>query len=268
MKKDKRKLSEKEAYRLWWEYLKRSETYKAYCSYVPQAVKIVKKKVGSLPNVIEKLMSSGYPFQKNDPMSVLFPDYMRRNWEYFGDVFNDSFDDWWKKGKPFQRTLPIIVLNDSNACKALPFFAQEFRKQQKARKKPIAPEETLKILAESEWEFIFLAVPMVGDVTIEGIHKQIADIRRKWKIEYEVSDFYHRRFVMPVSRVRLEEMKRYLRVYDLKKHGLKMKEIIAEIDPDRRGDNANIMRSFRSDLQKAKKIIRNVESGSFPEASQ
>jgi hypothetical protein len=77
-----------------------------------------------------------------------------------------------------------------------------------------------------------------------------------------------RRFVKPVGRVRFDEMKRYLRVYDLWKQGLKMKEIIAKIDPERRGDDADVLRSFRNDLQKAKKIISNVESGSFPEEPQ
>lgn len=267
-RKDEKKPPEKEVYRLWWEYLKRSEVYKAYCSFVPQAVKIVKKKAGSFPEAIKKLMLSEYPFQQDDPMSILFPKYMLRNWEYFGDVFNDFFDDWWKKGKPSQNKLPVIVMNDPNASKALPFFAEEFRKQQKARKKPLSPEETLTILAESEWEFIFLAVPMVGCVTIEDISKQIADIRKKWAKKFDVEDFYFRRFSNPVSRVRMDEMKRYLRVYDLKQQGLKMKEIIAEIDPNRRGDNADVLRSFRSDLKKAKNIIRSVESGSFPEEPQ
>lgn len=260
--------SEKETYRLWWEYLKRSEIYKAYCTIVPRAIKIVGKKHGSLPKTIEKLMLSEYPFQENDIMVDLFPEYMQRNWEHFGDIFNGSFDDWWKKSKPSQNKIPVIVLNDPNSCKILPFFAEEFRKRQKARKKPFGPAETLKILTESEYGFIFLAVPMVGGVTMEDISKQIADIRKKWAKEFDIEDFNSRRFRRPVSRVRLDEMRRYLRVYDLKQQGLKMKEIIAEIDLNRRGDDADVLRSFRSDLQKAKKIIMNVECGSFPEEPQ
>lgn len=266
--KVERRPSEKETYRLWWGYLKRSELYKAYCSCVPRAVMIVAKKGGSLPKAIEKLMLSKYPFQQNDPMVILFPEYMQRNWEYFGDVFNDSFDDWWKMGLPSQNKLPIIVLNDPNAFKVLPLFAKELRKQQKARKTPLSPVGTLKILTESEYGYIFLAVPMVGNVTMEDISKQIADIRKKWAKEFDIEDFNFRRFTMPVSRVRLDEMKRYLRVYDLKQQGLKMKEIIAEIDPNRRGDDADVLRSFRSDLKKAKNIISNVECGSFPEEPQ
>ena len=267
-KKDEKKPHEKEVYRLWWEYLKRSEAYKAYCSLVPIAMKRIRKKHGSLKNTLTKLMSAEYPFKQTDPMSLLFEDYMWRNWEYFGDVFNDSFDDWWKQNKPSIITLPVLVLNDPLHRKFLTFFAEEFRRQQKARKKPLSPEETLKILTEAEWNFIFLAVPMIGGVTMEEISKQIADIRKKWADKFDIEDFYMRRFVKPVGRVRFDEMKRYLRVYDLWKQGLKMKEIIAKIDPERRGDDADVLRSFRNDLQKAKKIISNVESGSFPEEPQ
>ena len=264
-KKDDRKPSEKEVYRLWWEYLKRSEVYKGYCSLVPKAMKLIGKKHGSLKNTLTKLMLTEYPFERRDPMSLLFKDYMWRNWEYFGDVFNDSFDDWWKKGKPYQNKLPVLVLNDPVDRKFLTFFAEEFQKKQKARKKPLTPDETLKILTEKEWDFIFLAVPMIGGVTMEEISKQIADIRKKWADKFDIEDFNMRRFTNPVGRVRFDEMKRYLRVYDLWKQGLKMKEIVAEVDPDRRGNDADVLRSFRNDLQKAKKIIFNVECGSFPE---
>ena len=47
-----------------------------------------------------------------------------------------------------------------------------------------------------------------------------------------------------------------------------MKDVIAQINPDQKGDSANVLRSFYMDLQKAKKIIENVESGSFPEEPQ
>lgn len=267
MKQDERKPSEKEVYRLWWEYLKRSEKYKAYCSLVPQAVKIAKKKKGgSWQIIIVSLIKSKFSFGDDVLFDVFIEEYAPKIWKRFGDIFNNSFDDWWKKINLDYYKLPVIVLNDpNNACKALPFFAEEFRNRKKRKNIYPSPEEALKILAKSEYEFIFLAVPMVGKVTIEDISKQIADIRKKWKNEFATRDFYFRRFRMPVSRVRLDEMKRYLRVYDLKQQGKTMKEIIAEIDPDRRGEEANVLRSFRNDLRKAKDIVSSVEGGSFPE---
>jgi hypothetical protein len=264
-KKDEKNTSEKEVYRLWWEYLKRSEKYKIFCDFIREASKIKIKK--------EKTVQSAASNKPIKPTFILNLNevefyYMQRYYKNFGDIFTNSFDDWWKTDKPSQPKLPVIVLNDPNACKALPFFAKEFRKQQKAKKKSLSPEKTLKILAESEFEFIFLAVPMVGGITMEDISKQIANIRKKWAKNFDVEDFYFKRFNMPVSRVRFVELKRYLEVFDLKQQGLKMKEIIAKIDSDRKGGDADILRSFRSYLQKAKKVIYNVECGSFPEAPQ
>jgi len=61
---------------------------------------------------------------------------------------------------------------------------------------------------------------------------------------------------MPVSRVRFDELKRYLQIYDLKQEGMKMKDIVAKVDPSRKGNNADVLRAFRSDLQKAKKSLK------------
>lgn len=259
-KSNENNTSEKEVYRLWWEYLKRSDKYKTYCDFIREYFKKLKKGNADRPTLSKKFIVD--TFHNFAPIEF---DYMQRNYEFFGDIFVKSFNDWWETHKTSQKRLPVIVLNDPNACKVLPFFAKEFRKLQKIKKKPLSPKETLKILTEKECEFIFLAVPMVGGVTMEDISKQIADIRKKWEKEFGIEDFYFRRFSMPVSRVRYDEMQQYLQVYDLWKQGLKMKNIIAKIDPDQKGNDANVLRSFRMYLQKAKKIIFNVESGIFPE---
>ncbi len=258
----KNNISEKEVYRLWIEYLKRSEKYKTYCKLFREVFKMEnqKRKTSAKSAALDKLIKTEVSLKLNE----LDFDYMQRYYDFFGDIFIGSFDDWWKTHKISKRTLPVIVLNDPNACKVLPFFAKEFKKLQKTKKKHLTPKETLKILTESEFEFIFLAVPMIGGVTMDDISKQIADIRKKWAKEFEVEDFYFRRFNMPVSRVRYDEMKRYLQVYDYWKDGMKIKEIIAKINPNRDAKDADVIRSCRMDLQKAKKIIYNVEAGSFP----
>lgn len=265
-KKNENNISEKEVYRLWIEYLKRSEKYKTYCEHIHKVLRKEnkKRKTSGKSDALDKSIKTTVALKLNK----LEFDYMQRNYEFFGDIFVESFDDWWETHKTSKNTLPVIVLNDPNACKVLPFFAKEFKKLQKTKKRPLTPEETLKILTESEYEFIFLAVPMVGGVTMDYISKQIADIRKKWAKEFEVEDFYYRRFNMPVSRVRYDEMKRYLQVYDYWKDGMKIKEIIAKINPNRDVNDADVIRSCRMDLQKAKKIICNVESGSFPEEPQ
>lgn len=266
-KKKVNDVSEKDIYRLWWEYLKRSEQYRTYCDFIHKVIKmkLLNEKNTGKSATLTKMIRSTFTLDK---FGICGVDYMERYYENFGDIFTKDFDDWWKTRNTSQQKLPVIVLNDPNACKALPFFTEKFTKQQKANKKPLRPEEVLKILTEEEFEFLFLAIPMVGGVTMEDISKQIANIRRKWAKNFDIEDFNFRRFSMPVSRVRFDELQRYLKVYDLHKQGFKMKEIVAKIDPDRKGDDANVLRSFRSDLQKAKKVIYNVECGSFPEEPQ
>lgn len=68
------------------------------------------------------------------------------------------------------------------------------------------------------------------------------------------------------TRKRLDELKRYLKVYRLKKQGLKWKDIIKKCG---RGDNEKSTRPvlrviFSRDCNNAEKIIKNVERGIFP----
>lgn len=278
-KKDENKPSDKEVYELWWEYLKRSELYKTFLDLIPKATKKVNNQDVIDLNVMDELFRSKYPvdkdiFMANARISVSVA-YMGQYFENFGDIFNNSFDDWWKKRSRVNQSLPVIVLNDGEASKSFPQFAEMLEQKQKEKKKALSSQETLAALTESNPNYIFLAVPMVGGVTIEDISKQIVEIRSKWKEHFDIEDFNYRRFKMPVSRVRLDEMKRYLQLYDkvnnLKEAGLKMKDIIIEVSSESLGNATSldsydaIRRVFYSDLQKAKKIIRNVECGSFPE---
>lgn len=278
-KKDENNSSDKEVYELWWEYLKRSELYKTFLDLIPKATKRENNQDFVDLNVMDELFRSKYPvdkdsFMANARISVSVA-YMGQYFENFGDIFNNSFDDWWEKRSRANHSLPVIVLNDGEASKSFPQFAEMLEQKQKEKKKALSSQETLAALTESNPNYIFLAVPMVGGVTIEDISKQIVEIRSKWKEHFDIEDFNYRRFKMPVSRVRLDEMKRYLQLYDkvnnLKEAGLKMKDIIAEVSSESLGNATSldsydvIRRVFYSDLQKAKKIIRNVECGSFPE---
>ena len=63
--------------------------------------------------------------------------------------------------------------------------------------------------------------------------------------------------------LRFEELKRYLKVYDLRKQGKKWKEVAKIVYP--KGDwNQSLERSLLMDLKKAQEIISNVEGGEFP----
>lgn len=284
MKIDERKISEKEVYRLWWDYLERSDKYKVYCDSVRKVICDVRKKKGKeylIKNMrhilskesrkenkfIRQLFESGLPMEERGIIAAVIVKDMERNWLSFGDIYVGSFDDWWKEQEKINFSVPMIVLNDLNAHKKFPYFLEECELIKKERGKNPEPKEIIKILTEEENNYLFIAIPMVGKITMDDISKKIADVRAKWKKDdkFISSNFYFRRFYMPVSRVRFDELKRYLGIYDRKQMGLSIKQIIAEIDPYKRCNDVDVQRVFRSDLRKAKKIISNVESGFFPE---
>ena len=62
-----------------------------------------------------------------------------------------------------------------------------------------------------------------------------------------------------------DELKRYLQVFDLKKAGMKWKEIFLEIYPERKDQDftEDQGRALLMDNQKAKRIIKNLEDGKF-----
>lgn len=259
-------VSEKDIYRLWWEYLKRSEHYKEYCDIEPYPIKIVEKADKYIAVVMNPKTKKLSPKTISDEQFYLIWN-MQRNWDTFGNIFKTKFDDWWKKRKIPNKELPVLPLNDPDICTKLPLFVEMNNELKKSKAKYPSPDQVLAQLIKSEPNYIFLAVPMVGNVTTEEISTQIASIRLEYRNEpiYRLADYLYKRFKRPISRVRFDELKRYLRVYDFKQDGLTMKQIIAEIDPDHKGFDVDVVRSFRSHLQKAKKLIANVEQGIFPE---
>lgn len=283
-KKNEKKPTEKEVYRLWWEFLKRSEKYKIYCAavrkvmddackkkgeeYVRKIERLILKHTPQRENkVIRQLFASNYPTDELNDSNVLDEVInMEENWLTFRDIFVGSFDDWWKSQEKMDFSVPMVALNDLDAIEKFPYFLKKCT-ELKENGSNLSPQEVINTLIDEEYEYLFIAVPMVGNMTMDDISKAIAETRAKWrkKDRFILSDYYFRRFFMPVSRIRFDELERYLRVYDRKQQGLKIKEIIADLDPFKRCNDGDVQRVFRSDLQKAKKIIRNVESGFFPE---
>ena len=69
-------------------------------------------------------------------------------------------------------------------------------------------------------------------------------------------------FLIPNPGIRLEELERYLRVFDYRKDGLKWDKIVSIESHSEKALNNE--RALKRDLQYAKKIIKNVENGVFP----
>ena len=80
-------------------------------------------------------------------------------------------------------------------------------------------------------------------------------------------DLHNKLHLLPSnnSRIREDELKRYLKIYDLKEiEGLTMGEIVNLMDTSSKSEIDSVMRVFWADLAKAKKIISNTEHNEFP----
>lgn len=59
------------------------------------------------------------------------------------------------------------------------------------------------------------------------------------------------------------KLQRYLKIYDLKKTGMKWPDIFKKTYPNKEWNELN-RRSIRTEYEKARKIVKNVEKGDFP----
>ena len=100
----------KETHRLWWEYLKLSELYKAYCESVQEGVKENKIKyftpedpaTGHKLAIVESVLIPKMPkkFEKECRERGL-ESACHLNYDTFGDVRVASFDKWWEHKKQY-----------------------------------------------------------------------------------------------------------------------------------------------------------------------
>lgn len=243
-----KKLSEKELKFLWWEYLKRSDKFKYFC------------------NNIYKLESNYF-----GDLYWPFIEYLK----YFGNIFEQEFEDWWSgpRRKRWQSvgTYPVLDLRDSNSYHDLYFESLGVSNRELRNDKFPSPEKIVEII-KSDRNYIFLAVPLVGQEDMNIIKKQIRKIRDTYKktASMKIVDKKIRRFPLPSTRIRKDELERYLDVYDFRKRNMKkkmkMKEVMKAL-AEKRNEPALAdvsEREFYRFQSKAIKIIENVEKGYFP----
>jgi hypothetical protein len=123
---------------------------------------------------------------------------------------------------------------------------------------------------------IYLANPYYNiEKTLSAVKQLITEMRsdldKKGIVAEQFSAFKSDQFEGPMANVRMDELKRYLMTYDLKKEKKKNKEIAAVTWPHLDFGTLptqNIIRRVQRDHQNAKKIIANVEKGFFPGSYQ
>jgi hypothetical protein len=206
-----------------------------------------------------------------------YDDEMLMNYLVFGDVFNPSplakffFD---------LRVSFLIQLNDmANVYELHETIDATFLMAEKMAEKELGRKPNLDEFKESLSGFltdeprlhITIRNPFNNkDEIINRISDMIESRRSKtenlyFKHKKEHDFFEPNRFELPGSNLREDELKRYLKVYDLKSNGKKTKEIVKTVYknyPLESIDSAT--RMTLRDLQKARKIIKNVEMGFFP----
>lgn len=218
---------------LWVEYLKRSDKYKAYCELIRQ----------------------GTTFQDND--SAMFINY-----SLFGDVYTQSLENILSSVNDWNSFFTPIYDYSEHISNDIDLCINHFEKTYN-RKPTIEEIKIFLIEIMRDSSKLYLKID-ITDVTAEEITEAFSQrliITNKETLQQKGRK---KPFLYPSTRIRLDELKRYLRVYDLSRQGLKMKDIIKELNPSSDNTDVDVQRSFYRDLENAKNIIQNVEKGIFP----
>ncbi|MFH1139002.1 MAG: hypothetical protein V1816_23225 [Pseudomonadota bacterium] len=260
-------VDEKLIYRLWWEYLKRSDDYREYCLWHRR-----RREDPSLP-IPEKFQGPGGYMESHVFYYIfgIFLDVHADN--YRGRPY--SFDVWWDRQKGILDALAkaprtLTINNYGETVQRHLQTAVELLKQNEGR------EPSFKDLEGFFAKFIKQAVPpklfLEIDLTVKETGVLIRKINERILQEKQSPRIQHwERFSdktnWPGSKLKFSELRRFLIVYDLEKKGLKMAQIVQKVGTPSQKANYNdeaIHSAYREDLAKARRIIKNVEEGSFP----
>lgn len=276
-KKNKDDISEKEVYRLWWEYLKRSERYRLICEILTRLKlhKTARLNTSERNRLIKEY--DKYAYNIDISLIIASTAWIPYNtyWQIYGNVFETKFEDVWMKGhmvklKDTSATkLPVVDLRKSDTVSYIIFQDDYIRTSDEYLDAYLEPESRttgFKKLLKSSVSYIFLGIPIVGTANMKSISAEIKTIRDSYmKTEKaKVCDGIMKQAIAPSGQIRLDELNFYLKVYDLRKEGLTMPQVIKKLRPEQSSDSTNVSRQFFSFQKKAKQIISNVEYGYFP----
>lgn len=248
---------DRRTWELNWEYLKRNARYKRYCEYMRK-----KSKNPNVPIPNEFLTADKYS-----------PD---EAFEYhrFGDVHRTNFDDWWR-GKESKIIYYPPSIEDYTET-----FEHDFGECVRIFKSNEGREPTLEELKKSPLrrmrlfpQRLYLKVTLSDDITLKDLQPEFKAFIKKRKRDpfFLELEYRKKRYMRPTAEVigrdlRLDELQRYLEVYDKRapKPPMKWDDIINTISPKADPNSAEVRRAFRMDMEKARRIITNVGAGFFP----
>lgn len=235
-----------EKWQLRWEYLARSENYRFFCS------------VENDPDYI--------------PDDDLLFSYLRANYRIFGDIYKVSFDDWWKTNRRSavkNEYLSYLKKDGKDVLIYAGLIKDDMNNYRKRYKNDPSLNKFIddfsRYLQEVRWLYIRIN-PLC--ITKKEMSNQIWEVLKE-----KLNDPSMRLHAEAISKydnpqnVRISSLKKYLRVYDLKKEGKSTRQIIETIGTKKQknqSDDQEIQREYKRYYQKAKKIIKNVERLDFP----
>jgi hypothetical protein len=228
--KDDTRLRQMKKERLRWEYMKRSEKFRAYYDYW-------------ITGTTESKFSTEFETEalKNHHQVL----------EYFG---SKSFEEWWEKSGKF-RSEDINSTKVENLLESLPHiinFAWNRIAGGKGRKVTI--DTLVKTL-----DRLLYPNPSVVNLLLKiemrhGTPKETRDILK------EIKDRLKK--LTRKTRFMEDELKRYLQVFDLRQSGLKFRDIFPKVHLKIQYTEEQ-RRALQEDHKKAKRIIKNLEEGEF-----
>jgi hypothetical protein len=251
---------EKDIIKLWWEYLKRSERYREFCKWWNQ------KEKSPLPDSLNKYHQG------------LWNTYMN-----FGDVHSQSFEEWWRS--ELDNPLPVLIKPyyaefGKNMIDYRSVIEKDIYKIHRKFKKKLGREPNIKELIHNlklymafwKRERLYLLVEFQHASKIEIVeefHDFLSDRKKDPTVKEASKSIRGSKGITTIIKkpTTTDELERYLRAYDYRKDGRNYSEIAKEMweisndDDDYSEDTERIV---KRDLQKAKKIISNVEYGYFP----
>ncbi len=283
----KNKPSRKEIYRLWWEYLRRSDFARNFQAWAKEKRFNPRKELKFNWDLFpEKCQTTLTKNGKAVAKRALY----RYFWELILSTGDEgSFEKWWDS---FRKQIDRSSSPDWVSVDAyLNWIDDDFDRVISVFKKLKKREPSLEEFRERFIDDLLLnprflvSVHITNGESIEALGKKFMNLLRKIRIDnpsFKVWYQWQVRELYPTKPFRFNNVRRYLEVYKLRKEqNKKWSEILhilyPEIERDisdeslssRQADRImkrkdSLERALHIDLSNATKIIKNIEKGTFP----
>jgi hypothetical protein len=248
----------KRTYKIWWEYLKLSDKYKDYCEIMDRAEGKSGREYDAIIGSLSELMWT----KKKDPWD------MYTTCVFFGNVHQQQFDTWWEKRKGFFVN-PVFEFSDPDALVFIELqLSDAYRFLRKYDKDYMPTLGDIVKMFTTDKDYFYVGIPKEG-LNASEISKELTRIRNKMQ-KKQTSTMKFNPFSIPMQKGKLylENLEIYLEVYQKKKEGFTITDIIIKKEGENIREKKEVLQRLQSDysdyVEKAKRIIKNVENGIFP----